>query len=336
MNAQAAIARVVEHRDLTREEARATMEEILAGRTTPVQIAGLAVALRMKGETPAEVAGMAEAMRLRVPPILTRRRPLLDTCGTGGDQSGTFNISTAVAIVAAACGVAVAKHGNRAISSRAGSADVLEQLGVAVELTPEAAARAIDLVGLAFLFAPNYHVALSHAAAPRRELGVRTVFNLLGPLTNPAGAKRQLLGVYADALVRPLAEVLRQLGSERAWIVHGSDGLDELTVFAHSHVADLEGGRITEFEVEPDRLGLRHQDRAAVAGGSAADNAARIRAVLKGQSGAARDIVVLNTAAALVVGGVAPDLEGGIAAARGAIDSGAAAAKLEEIAAFPA
>jgi anthranilate phosphoribosyltransferase len=331
---QKAIASVIEHGDLTREEARQAMECVLAGEATPAQIAGFAVALRMKGERPSEIAGMAEAMRARVPPILTRRLPLLDTCGTGGDNAGTFNISTTVALVTASCGVAVAKHGNRAVSSRAGSADVLEQLGVAIELTPEDAARAIDQVGIAFLFAPNYHVALRHAAAPRRELGVRTVFNLLGPLSNPAGARRQLLGVYADALVRPVAEVLRDLGSERAWIVHSRDGLDELSVFAPSHVAELREASIEQFEVDPERWGLAHENRAGIAGGSAAENAARIRAVLAGQPGAARDIVVLNTAAALVVGGVAADLAKGLESARQAIDSGAAARKLAELAGF--
>src|SRR5439155_20543905 len=194
-----------------------------------------------------EIAGMAEALRQRVLPITTRRRPLIDTCGTGGDYAGTFNISTTVAIVTASCGVAVAKHGNRAVSSRTGSADVLESLGVGIDLTPVAAARSLDLLGITFLFAPHYHSALRHAAAARREIGVRTVFNVLGPLANPAGAGRQLLGVYADGLVRTVAEVLRQLGSERAWVVHGRDGLDELTVFGKSHVAELNQGEIREF-----------------------------------------------------------------------------------------
>jgi anthranilate phosphoribosyltransferase len=331
---QPAIARLVDQKSLELTAAREAMEEILAGHATPSQIAGLAVGLRMKGETPDEIAGMAEAMRRRVAPIRTRRGPLIDTCGTGGDNAGTFNISTTVAIVAAACGVAVAKHGNRAISSRAGSADVLEQLGVTIDLTPEGAARSIDRLGIAFLFAPHYHVALSHAAAPRRELGIRTVFNVLGPLTNPAGAKRQLMGVYDSRLVRVCAEVLARLGSERAWVVHGHDGLDELTVFARSHVAELSRGSVSEFEIDPDALGLAHGDRAQVAGGTPAENATRIRAVLGGESGAARDIVILNTAAALVVADVARDLDEGVARAREAIDRGGAAAKLDELAAF--
>jgi anthranilate phosphoribosyltransferase len=333
---QAAIARAIERQNLDQEESRQAMDEILAGRATPAQIAGWAVALRMKGETPDEIAGLAEAMRRRVAPIRTRRSPLLDTCGTGGDNLGTFNISTIVAIVTASCGVAVAKHGNRAVSSRTGSADVLEQLGVSIELTPENAARSIDVTGLAFLFAPNYHIALSHAAGPRMELAIRTVFNVLGPLTNPAGAQRQLLGVYSDTLVRPVAEVLRRLGSQRAWVVHGLDGLDELTVFSASHVAELAGGGIQEFEVDPRSLGLGHSDRAAIAGGSPAENAQKIRSVLGGEKGAGRDVVLLNSAAALVVAEVARSLEEGVEKAAQAIDGGAAAAKLSELAAFRA
>ncbi len=331
---QTAIGRAIEREHLSRELARASMEQVLAGDATPAQIAAFAVALRMKGEAPDEIAGMAEAMRRRVPPIRTRRFPLLDTCGTGGDNAGTFNISTTVAIVIASCGVAVAKHGNRAVSSRTGSADVLESLGVRLDLTPESAARSLDVLGLTFLFAPNYHTALRHAAAPRREIGARTVFNILGPLTNPAGAARQLLGVYSDALVRSVAEVLRELGSERAWVVHGRDGLDELTVFANSHVAELERGAIREFEIDPASLGLAHTDRGGVAGGDAAANAGKVRAILAGEPGAGRDIVVLNAAAALVVAGVAPGLDDGVARARQAIDDGRAAAKLAELAAF--
>ncbi|HEY3215602.1 MAG TPA: anthranilate phosphoribosyltransferase [Candidatus Eisenbacteria bacterium] len=331
-----AIAQAVERRPLTQDQAHAAMEQVLAGEATPAQIAALVVALRMKGETPDEIAGMAQAMRDRIAPIRTRRAPLLDTCGTGGDNAGTFNISTTVAIVTAACGVAVAKHGNRAVSSRAGSADVLEALGVRIDLTPEDAARSLDTLGITFLFAPNFHTALQHAAGPRRELAIRTVFNVLGPLTNPAGATRQLMGVYAEELVRPLAEVLRRLGSERAWVVHGRDGLDELTVFGHTHVAELVEGRITEFEVDPSRLGLAMTDRAQVAGGTPAENADRIRRLLAGEPGAGRDIVVLNTAAALRVAGTVADLEEGMERARQAIDRGAAAAKLADLAALRA
>ena len=331
---QTAIGRAVQGENLTRDLARSSMEQVLAGEATPAQIAALAVALRMKGEIPDEIAGMAEAMRARVAPIRTRRSPLLDTCGTGGDNAGTFNISTTVAIVIASCGVAVAKHGNRAVSSRTGSADVLESLGVRIDLTPESAARSLDLLGITFLFAPNYHTALRHAAAPRREIGVRTVFNVLGPLTNPAGAGRQLLGVYADGLVRTVAEVLRQLGSERAWVVHGRDGLDELTVFGKSHVAELNQGQIREFELDPESLGLAHSDRAGVAGGDATANAEKIRAVLGGEPGAARDIVVLNSGAALVVAGLVGTIEEGMARAVAAIDGGQAREKLAQLASF--
>ena len=270
---QSAIGRAVTREDLSRELARAGMEQILAGEATPSQIAALAIALRMKGETTDEIVGMAEAMRLRLPVIRTRRSPLLDTCGTGGDNAGTFNISTTVAIVTASCGVAVAKHGNRAMSGRTGGADVLEALGVRIDLTPESAGRSLDLLGITFLFAPNYHTALRHAVGPRREIGVRTVFNILGPLTNPAGATRQLLGVFSDALVRPVAEVLRELGSEHAWVVHGRDGLDELTTYAPSHVAELKDGKVTEFEVDPKTFGLAQSDRGSIAGGDAAANA---------------------------------------------------------------
>jgi anthranilate phosphoribosyltransferase len=331
---QSAIARAVMKESLSPELAGAAMEQILNGEATPAQIGAFAVALRMKPETPEEIAGMAAAMRQRVPPIRTRRSPLLDTCGTGGDNAHTFNISTTVAIVTAACGVAVAKHGNRAVSSRTGSADVLESLGVKIDLTPESAARSLDLVGITFLFAPNYHASLRHAAAPRREIGVRTVFNVLGPLTNPAGATRQLLGVFSDSMVRPVAEVLRILNSERAWVVHGRDGLDELTLFDRNHVAELRDGAIREFEVDPGGLGFAHSDRSGIAGGGAAENAALIRAVLGAEPGPARDIVVLNTGAALVVAGVCDTLDAGLASAADAIDRGAAAAKLAELAAF--
>ena len=230
--------------------------------------------------------------------------------------------------------MAVAKHGNRAVSSRTGSADVLETLGVGIDLAPNDAGRSLDALGITFLFAPNYHVALRHAVGPRRELGVRTVFNVLGPLTNPAGATRQLLGVYSDTLVRTLADVLQTLGSERAMVVHGQDGMDELTVFGKNHVAELNKGKVREFAIDPAEFGLAHTDRSGVAGGTAAENAAKVRAILGGEKGPGRDIVVLNAAAALVVGGAAADLAAGVARAREAIDSGAAGRKLADLAAF--
>ena len=331
-----AIAKLVSGDSIGRDLARDTMEQVLSGEAPASQIGALAVAMRLRGETAEEIAGMAEAMRARVGPIRTRRHPLIDTCGTGGDNAGTFNISTTVALVTASCGVAVAKHGNRAVSSRTGSADVLEKLGVQLDLTSEAAGRSLDMLGITFLFAPNYHSALKHAAAPRREIGVRTVFNVLGPLTNPAGATRQLLGVYAPQLVRTLAEVLGRLGSERAWVVHGDDGMDELTVFATNRVAELDRGAVREFVLDPADHGLRHAERDGVQGGDADFNAERIRAILEGQAGPGRDIVLLNAGAALVVAGVARDPAQGIAQAREAIDSGAARRKLDELAAFRA
>ena len=278
---------------------------------------------------------MAKAMRARVPPIRTRRHPLIDTCGTGGDNAGTFNISTTVALVTAACGVAVAKHGNRAVSSRTGSADVLESLGVRIDLTPESAARSLDLMGITFLFAPNYHTSLRHAAGPRREIGVRTVFNVLGPLTNPAGATRQLLGVFSDALVRPVTEVLRMLGSDHAWVVHGRDGMDEITVFGNTHVAELEERRDSRIRARPGFV--RPQARRSLrSGGRGARRRMprAIRAVLAGQKGAARGIVVLNSGAALHVAGVCATLEAGLAMAENAIDRGLATDKLDELVAF--
>ncbi len=331
---QTAIARAVVGEELSRDAARSSMEQILSGDATPAQIAALIVALRMKGETPQEIAGMAEALRSRVEPIRTRRAPLVDTCGTGGDSAGSFNISTSAAILAAACGVTVAKHGNRAVTSRTGSADVLESLGVRIDLTPLAAAHSLDVLGITFLFAPNYHAALRHAASVRREIGVRTVFNILGPLSNPAGARRQLLGVYSDTLVRPVAEVLRELGSEHAWVVHGRDGLDELTIYDRTHVAELKDGAIREFEVDPQEFGLAATDRSGIAGGDPTANAAVIRSVFSGKPGPARDVVVLNTAAALIVAGLATDLAQGVKRAQQAIDDGSASAKLAELAAF--
>ena len=332
-----AIGRAVERENLSEDLARASMEQILAGEATAAQIAALAIALRMKGEVAEEIAGMARAMRQRVPPLRTRRSPLMDTCGTGGSEPAggvKFNISTTVAIVTASCGVAVAKHGNRAVSSRTGSADVLEALGVRVDLTPESAGRSLDHLGITFLFAPNFHSAMRNASSARKEMGVRTVFNLLGPITNPAGATRQLLGVYADAYVAVLADVLRRLGSERAMIVHGSDGMDELTVFGKSHVAELRDGKVKEYAIDPEEHGLAHTDRAAVSGGNPQENAQKIRAVLGGAKGPARDIVLLNAGAALYVAGVTGDLPSGIERARSAIDRGEAARKLDELAAF--
>ena len=329
---QTAIARAVAFENLSRELARVSMEQILAGEATPAQIAALAIALRMKGETADEIAGMAEAMRQRVSPLRTRRAPLLDTCGTGGDNAHTFNISTTVAIVTASCGVAVAKHGNRAVSSRTGSADVLETLGVGIDLTPEDAGRSLDVVGITFLFAPNYHGAMRHAAGPRRELGMgmRTVFNALGPLTNPAGAPRQLLGVYSDNLVPMLADVLRQLGSERALVVHGADGLDELSTTGWNFAIDMNAGKLNEVTIGPETVGVPVAKAADLLGGLVAENVTIARQILAGKKGPKRDIVVMNAAVALVAAGQAKNPKDGAEKAAEAIDSGAAQKKLDQ------
>ncbi len=329
-----ALARVVVGGSLSEDEAAGVMRAILAGEATAAQIGALAMGLRMKGETADEVTGMARAMRQAALPFPKVTRPLIDTCGTGGDGGGTFNVSTAVAFVVAAAGGRVAKHGNRAVSSRTGSADVLEALGASVDLTPDEAARMIETVGVAFLFAPAYHWTFKHAAEPRRDLGVRTVFNVLGPICNPAGAERQLVGVYDEAWVPRLAQVLLRLGAEAAWVVHSEDGLDELSVFATNRVARLEGGRVIEERVDPKDFGLAHdeKERPHVHGGEAAKNLELLTGAIAGTAGAATDIVILNAGAALAVGGLAPDLAAGVALARTTIAEGRARAKLDQFA----
>jgi len=326
------LPRVVAGETLSEDQAMAVMQDVLAGAATPAQIAGFAVALRMRGETVDEVAGLARAMRHALQPFPDVPRPLLDTCGTGGDGSGTFNVSTAVAFVAAAAGANVAKHGNRAVSSRAGSADVLEAMGASVEQTPAEAARTIKDIGVAFLFAPAYHWAFKNAAEPRRDLGVRTVFNVLGPICNPAGAERQLVGVYDDAWVPRLAQVLQRLGAERAWVVHSEDGLDELSVFAPTYVARLEDGKIVEEKINAKAFGLGHDesDRPSVQGGDAQENAALLEAALSAVPGAAHDLVVLNAGAALAAGGIAPTLDAGVRRAKELVDQGKALEKLQQ------
>ncbi len=328
---QECIREAVAGRGLTRERAEEAMAEILEGRATPAQIAGLAVALRMKGETVDELTGFAAVMRAKGARVPHRHPVLLDTCGTGGDGSGTFNISTTVALVAAGAGVPVAKHGNRAISSRTGSSEVLGELGVRVDLAPEQAGACLDEIGVAFLFAPVMHSAMRHAGGVRSELGVRTFFNLLGPLSNPAGADRQLVGVFDGDFVEPLAEVLCRLGVARAWVVHGLDGLDELTVCDETRVAEVRDGRVRSFFVRPADLGLAEAEPEALKGGDAAANAAATLAVLRGERGARRDVVLLNAAAALLVAGVAADLKTALPLAERSLDSGAALAKLEAL-----
>ena len=319
---------------LEREAARATMDGIMSGQATPAQIAAVLVALRMKGETPSELAGFAEGMREHVMPVRPSRPDLIDTAGTGGDGANTFNISTTAALVAAAAGAAVAKHGNRAVSSASGSADVLEALGFDVELPAERVAASIDELGFGFMFAPLHHPAMKHAAPVRRELGIRTVFNLLGPLTNPAGARRQLIGVYAPELVPLIATVLAELGVERALVVHGAGGVDELTTLGPNRACLVENGKVRNYDVDPASFGFEPGEPADLAGGSASENAARTRAILEGETGSASDTVVLNSAAALLVAGKVRTLGDGCLSARAAIVGGATAARLDELIAF--
>jgi len=307
---------------------------VMAGEATAAQIGALLMGLAIRGETAAMVAGAARAMRAASTRVEPASQRLLDTCGTGGDGGNTFNISTTVALVVAACGQKVAKHGNRAISSRSGSADVLEALGVNLALTPQQVAASIDEVGIGFMFAPGHHPAMKHAAAPRRELGVRTIFNLLGPLTNPAGAPFQVVGVYSRDRLELMAEALQQLGCERALVVHGRDGLDEITTTELTDAVLVDGGSLQPFEIDPAAFGVPYAVAEALRGGDAATNAAIIRHILAGQQGAGRDIVLLNAAAALWVCGRVDAIDRGLVLASEAIDSGKASATLEQLVAF--
>jgi anthranilate phosphoribosyltransferase len=331
-----AIGRLVDGGALSRPEARAVMGEIMAGEATPAQIGGLLVALRTRGETVEEITGFAEAMREHVVPVSPTRSPVVDVVGTGGDGARTFNISTAAAIVAAAAGAAVAKHGNRAASSACGAADVLEELGFELELEPGTIARSIDELGFGFMFARAHHPAMRHAAPVRQELGTRTVFNVLGPLSNPAGARDGVFGVYAPELARTYAAALAGLGARRAFVVHGANGIDELSPAGANLVVEVDCGDVREWTLDPRELGLQPADPAELGGGSAPENAASIRSVLAGERGGRRDAVLLNAAAALVAARVAADLAEGLAAAADAVDSGAAATRLELLVAFPA
>jgi anthranilate phosphoribosyltransferase len=334
MNLQDALARLLDGHDLSRDEARAVMNEVMNGAATPAQIGGLLVALRLKGETADEIAGCAEAMRAHVLAVRPSRDDLVDTAGTGGDDASTINISTAAALVAAAAGAGVAKHGNRAVSSASGSADVLEALGFRLELPPARIERSIDELGFGFLFAPTHHPAMRHAAPVRRELATRTVFNVLGPLTNPAGARAQVVGVYAPSLVRTMAEVLARLGARRAFVVHGAGGIDELSPAGPNLVCEVVDGAVHDREIDPLDLGVPRCDPADLRGGSPDENAAAIRAVFAGENGGRRSAVLLNAAGAIAAAGHAPDLGEGLGLAREAVDSGAAAARLEELIAF--
>ncbi|MBO8162996.1 MAG: anthranilate phosphoribosyltransferase [Brevibacillus sp.] len=325
------LEKIVRGEHLDRDTARAAMGAIMDGAATPAQIGAFLAALRAKGEKTEEIIGFAQAMRERATRVPLAVDGLVDTCGTGGDGANTFNISTAAAILAASGGVSIAKHGNRAVSSKSGSADVLEALDIPISLTPEGAASCLKKTGMCFLFAPLYHQAMKHAAGPRRELAIRTVFNLLGPLTNPAGADRQLLGIYDRSLLVTVAEVLRELGVKRALVVAGEDGLDELTVTGKSCVAELLEGRIQTFELTPEQVGLGRYTGEQLQGGDAAKNAAIIREVFAGKPGAARDIVLLNAGAILYLADRAASIADGVELAASLIDSGAASRKLEQI-----
>lgn len=331
---QEAIQQLLDGRDLGRERSREVMDEIMRGEATAAQIGGFLVALRAKGETADEIAGCAEAMREHVLPVRARRDDLVDTAGTGGDGARTLNISTAAAIVAAAAGAAVAKHGNRAVSSASGSADVLEALGFELELRPDQIARSIDELGFGFMFAPLHHPAMKHAAPVRVELATRTVFNVLGPLTNPAGARAQIVGVYAPDLVRTVAEVLVRLGARRAFVVHGAHGIDELSPAGPNLVCEVVDESVHERTIDPVELGLERCAPEDLRGGSPEENAAAIRAVFDGGNGGRRSAILLNAAGAIAAGGLAADLREGLELARAAVDSGAAAARLDELARF--
>jgi anthranilate phosphoribosyltransferase len=332
---QTAITRLLDGKQLARAEARAVMDEIMLGEATPAQIGGFLVALRAKGETPDEIAGCAEAMRAHVLAVSPKREDLVDTAGTGGDGAHTINISTAAALVAAAAGAAVAKHGNRAVSSACGSADVLEALGFSLDLEPERISRSIDELGFGFLFAPQHHPAMRHAAPVRAELATRTVFNILGPLTNPAGARAQVVGVYSPPLVRTIAEVLARLGAKRAFVVHGAGGIDELSPAGTNLVAEVVEGAVHERELDPEaELNVPRCNIAELRGGSPAENARAIRDVFDGANGGRRNAILLNAAGAIAAGGHAADLREGLELARVALDSGAAAERLELLTAF--
>jgi anthranilate phosphoribosyltransferase len=329
----ALIEKLTRREDLTTEEASAAMARIMDGEAAPAHIAGLLVALRLKGERPEEIVGLAQTMRARAVPLSQSYPDAFDTCGTGGDGAGTFNISSIVALVVAACGIRVAKHGNRSVSSRCGSADVFEALGVNVSASPEVVERALLEAGVAFFFAPTFHPSMKHAGPVRRDLGVRTAFNLLGPLTNPAGARRQIVGVPRPELTELVARALSLLGSERAWVVHGADGLDEISTTGYTKVSEARGGGVRTFYVHPADFGVEKASPADLRGGDAVENAAIVRRVLVGESGPARDVVVLNAGAALLVAGVVATIDEGLVRARVAIDCGEAGRRLERLAA---
>ncbi|MEO8075494.1 MAG: anthranilate phosphoribosyltransferase [Acidobacteriota bacterium] len=320
--------------DLTVDEASAAMDHIMEGRAQPAQIAGLLVALAMKGERPAEIVGLARTMRSRALALSRNYAPVFDTCGTGGDRAHTFNVSTLAALVLAACGVRVAKHGNRSVSSQCGSADLFEALGVSITASPAAVERCLEEAGIAFFFAPTFHPSMRHAGPTRRDLGIRTAFNLLGPLTNPAGADRQLVGVPRPELTELVARSLARLGSQRAWVVHGADGLDEISTTGYTKVSECRDGAVNTFYVHPQDFGIAKAAPAALRGGDAAANAVIARTILAGGRGPARDIVLLNAAAALMIAGKVTAIVDGIRLAAEALDNGAAAGVLSQLVAL--
>jgi anthranilate phosphoribosyltransferase len=326
-----ALTNLIRRKNLTSDEAAEVVDAILAGELSEAQIGAFLASMATKGETIEELAGAARAMRRRAIHVQPIGQTVVDTCGTGGDNSGTFNVSTTTAFVVAGGGVAVAKHGNRSVSSRCGSADVLEMLGVKIEAEPEIMEQALNEIGIAFLFAPRYHGAMRHAMPVRKQLGVRTIFNQLGPLANPAGASSQLLGVYAPELTEMFAHALRLLGTRRAFVVHGHDGMDEITICAPTRVSELQNGNVKTYDLSPERFFGECAVAADVVGGDAAANAAILRSVLAGEKGPRRNLVLINAAAALVAADRAPDLAAGLELAAKSIDSGAAAAKLDAL-----
>ena len=340
-----AIRKVVERKDLSREEAFSVMDAIMSGQATDAQIAAFLTALRMKGETVEELIGFARVMREKVSAVKTRarvqaslsgtdREMLVDTCGTGGDATGTFNVSTATAFVVAGAGIPVAKHGNRSVSSLCGSADVVEALGVRLDLPPERVAKCIDEVGIGFCYAPLLHKAMKYVMLARKEIRIRTVFNILGPLTNPARASAQVIGVYDGRLTEVMAQVLKELGTVRAFVVHGEDGLDEISNTSESRISEVRSGQVRTYSVRPEDFGLPRVSLADLQGGSVADNAEIIRRILKGERGPKRDIVVLNAGAAIAAGGKAADIAEGVAHAQQAIDGGSALDRLNRLVEF--
>ena len=325
-----AISALVSGNSLTAEDASKVMEEIMQGEATPAQFGAFVTALRLKGETVDEIVGLARTMRARAIPVTTDG-PVVDTCGTGGDGSSTFNISTTAAFVATGAGLKVAKHGNRAMSSQCGSADVLEALGVKIDLTAEQVQKCLEKVGIGFMFAPSFHPAMKYASVPRREIGIRTIFNILGPLTNPAGAKAQVLGVAEDSLVEKMAQALQQLGCQHALVVHGEDGLDEITVSGKTHVCEMKAGHIINYSIQPDDIGLSLADSSSLKGGSSRENAELLRNILAGAPGPKRDAVLMNAAAVLLAGEKVQTLRRGVEVAKNTIDSGYALNKLDQL-----